>query len=198
MNRRSFLKRALALSASGLLLPETVAAEPKRRVWAFPTNPLGKSVMTWIGGGWHQTWAQDDDAFSRFVRERMDATTDEYRGRIVDLRTPETLEPADTPVAPWDDLLREEMRRQKLRLEREVWGRPIQTADPERLTLADLEPIAKALSDAIGPSNGDDAIAHTLVSGRFDARTSSLRRVYDRYYTTDDTTYSLSTFFVPD
>jgi hypothetical protein len=40
MNRRTLLKGLVATTA-GLLIPEAVAVEPERRIWAFPTNPLG-------------------------------------------------------------------------------------------------------------------------------------------------------------
>lgn len=54
LSRRTLLK-GLAATATGLLLPADVAAEPERRVWAFPTNPLG-------GRGARATFTMTDEA----------------------------------------------------------------------------------------------------------------------------------------
>jgi hypothetical protein len=55
LSRRGFLKKAMALTAAGILLPEAVAAEPERRVWpgwsAGPTLPMMKGDLTFWPDG---------------------------------------------------------------------------------------------------------------------------------------------------
>lgn len=53
LSRRSFVRAALGGAA--LFLPEAVAAEPERRVWAFPANPIG-------GRGARATFTMTDEA----------------------------------------------------------------------------------------------------------------------------------------
>lgn len=60
MNRRAFLK-GVALTAGGILAPEAVAAEPERRIWAFPRNPVAVPLATFVNRVQFGDYVREDD-----------------------------------------------------------------------------------------------------------------------------------------
>jgi hypothetical protein len=62
LTRRDLLK-GMAATAAGILLPERVAAEPERRIWALDRTMAGKPTVVDVAwnNGWHATGVEEGD-----------------------------------------------------------------------------------------------------------------------------------------